>query len=329
MSRNILTHPDQIDTLRRTDYGFFGPESVAWKVWTHPTILLGLQRAVALQFLNPYFAAAHEDAKGVYQRPAHFFDMTLSFLLSGILGDSRTALTTSDFIMDIHTRVTGIEPISKKRYNANSPEAQLFTHIDGWQSMLKCYEVFGPGALPAAEETQYWAECAVAAELFTCKAEDIPRSREGVRAYYAQLRPRLCISEHALSGLRQQLYTSGPYADPKVSIISRIAAPATLATFPKWIRVLIGLDQPAVVDRISVPVVREVFHAVARSRRASWTMVGVASPMAGRILRQHWRSGEPARPEVLTPAIARQANGRPTRRSGEAALHATDPSRKG
>lgn len=319
MSGTILTDPRLASTLRREDYGFFGPDSVAWRVWSHPSVLIGLQRAVAMQFLNPFFAAAQEDAQSIYRQPAHFYDITLSFLLSGIFGDSRTALETSDFIMSIHSHATGIEPISQKRYHANSPEAQLYTHVDGWHSMLKCYETFGPGSLDHETESRYWKECSVAAELFTCKADDVPRSREQVREYYASLRPRLCLSEHARSGFRQQLFTSGPYTDAKLAAISRIAAPASIATMPRWVRTLAGIDQPAVVDRAATVGMRALLRAVGRSPRATWTMVGIAAPIAGGIVREHFDAAPPQQTTVVLPAEARECHGRRTARTADSA----------
>ena len=39
------------------DYGFFGPDSVTWKVWSYPTSLtVGFQRAVVIEELDPAFA---------------------------------------------------------------------------------------------------------------------------------------------------------------------------------------------------------------------------------------------------------------------------------
>ena len=41
------------------DYGFFGPDSVTWKVWTYPTSLtIGFQRAVVVEELDPALIAA-------------------------------------------------------------------------------------------------------------------------------------------------------------------------------------------------------------------------------------------------------------------------------
>ena len=49
----------------------------------------------------------------------------------------------------------------------------------------------------AHEEEQYWEECARAAEFQTIDPADVPRTREGIRAYFEAYRPRLIASEVA------------------------------------------------------------------------------------------------------------------------------------
>ena len=45
-----------MESIRRDDYGFFGPDSPSWKVWASPTALIGFQRAVVLEHFDPSFA---------------------------------------------------------------------------------------------------------------------------------------------------------------------------------------------------------------------------------------------------------------------------------
>ena len=47
-----------MSSIRRDDYGFFGPGSPTWKVWTSPTALIGFQRSVVLEHFDPHLAAA-------------------------------------------------------------------------------------------------------------------------------------------------------------------------------------------------------------------------------------------------------------------------------
>lgn len=57
------------DMATRADEGFFGPGSVAWKVWTFPTpALQGFFRAVTIEHLDPDLVAAVDDSRQVYKR---------------------------------------------------------------------------------------------------------------------------------------------------------------------------------------------------------------------------------------------------------------------
>ena len=121
-------------------------------MWASPTALIGFQRAVVLEHFDPFLAAAVADSAGIYTDPSGRLDRTLAYFLTVAVADGRTAIGVSDALMRIHARAKGIEPITGLRYSANNPDAQLWIHITGWHSVLKCYERYGPGPLSPAEE---------------------------------------------------------------------------------------------------------------------------------------------------------------------------------
>lgn len=88
-----------------------------------------------------------------------------------------TATKAADILVKVHSKGIGIDPVTGGRYDSNSPESQLWIHMTAWHSILYCYEIFGPGKLSEEEETQYWAECAIAAQCQTINPDDVPRSR--------------------------------------------------------------------------------------------------------------------------------------------------------
>jgi uncharacterized protein (DUF2236 family) len=60
------------------DYGFFGPDSVTWKVWRYPTsIVLGFLRAVVIEELDPHLVASVDQSGQVKQRPKLRYDRTM------------------------------------------------------------------------------------------------------------------------------------------------------------------------------------------------------------------------------------------------------------
>jgi uncharacterized protein (DUF2236 family) len=287
----------------REDWGFFGPDSPTWKVWSSPTALIGFQRSVVLEHFDPFLAAAVADSRGIYTNPLGRFDRTLDYFLTVAIADGRTAAEASELLMKIHAKATGIEPLSGLPYSANDPESQLWIHVTGWHSVLLCYERYGPGPLSAAEEERYWADCVVAAELQTCEPADVPRSRADVRAYFAAVRPRLATSERANAAMHYLLRTPRDAADTRLWGGSRLMAPATIATLPMWMRELGGFDQPAVVDRAIVPATRIAIRAITvpALRRA---VLDALAPRTGASY-EHWMAQDkPLRAETTTPATA-------------------------
>ncbi len=297
---------DQDASIRREDYGFFGPDSPSWKVWASPTSLIGFQRSVVLEHFDPYLAAAVADSAGIYTDPSGRLDRTLAYFLTVAVADGRTAVAVSDALMRIHARAKGVEPITGSRYSANNPEAQLWIHLTGWHSVLKCYERYGPGRLSPEEETRYWAECRVAAELQTCKPSDVPASRDAVRQYFADVRSRLCTSEHADRAMHYLLYTPRDKG-LRLWAGSRILAPAAIATLPKWMRHMGNLNQPTAVDAAVTPIARAWVRAMSANNFGP--MLAVArqiAPETAEVLAQHLAAGRPAHERTTTPAEVRE-----------------------
>ena len=74
------------------DYGFFGPDSVTWKVWgTATSFALGFMRSVSIEQLDPNLNAAVIDSGDVYRRTRTRYDRTLHYFALVSFGDSCTA----------------------------------------------------------------------------------------------------------------------------------------------------------------------------------------------------------------------------------------------
>ncbi|MFI7670164.1 oxygenase MpaB family protein [Nocardia sp. NPDC049526] len=290
--------------IRTEDYGFFGPDSPSWRVWTSPTTILAFQRWSVVHHFDPFVTAGLADAGEIFRDPRGRADRTLAYGLRIAIGDGRTAVAASDRLLRIHAKSVGIEPVTGRRYNGNSPDAQLYTHVTVWHSVLKCYEMFGPGPLPPKRERQFWAECATAAELQTCRRADVPLSRDGVREYLASVRPRLCVTERAREGIHFVLRTPRARAGFVLSAVTRWHAPAVIATLPRWMRALGGFEQSAAKQRSVVPLVRAEMR-VLRANRVLIPIFDRVVPETGAILRDHHRDATPASAELTMPADIR------------------------
>jgi uncharacterized protein (DUF2236 family) len=298
------------------DYGFFGPDSVTWKVWSYPTSLtVGFQRSVVVEELDPALVAAVDATKAIRDRPRTRYDRTLRYFALVAFGDSRTTSKAADVLVKVHSKAIGIEPGSGLPYDANDPQSQLWIHLTAWHSILYSYERYGPGRLSDAEERQYWAECARAAELQTCDPVDVPRDRDGIRAYFERMRPQLVGSAVAQDTMRHLLRAEvmlppqPRVLHPFTLVVSRVMRAATIATMPRWMRDMSGLHQPRAVDAAVRPLMLIAFRMVRVSPRLELALLRLLSPATVPVVAPVLLGVVPQHPEVVTPAEARRRYG--------------------
>ncbi len=298
------------------DYGFFAPDSVTHKIWGYPTTpLLGIVRAVTIEELDPNLLAAVHNTGANYDRLATRYARTVQYFAAVAFADSRSVSKMADVLVKVHSKAIGIEPVSGNRYDANDPDSQLWILMTGWHSVLKAYEMFGPGKLTEAEEDQYWAECAIAAEFQTCDPAGVPRSRDEVRAYFAEWRPKLSASEatqqmmhHLLNGANDIVPRRGflgltrPFSN---WLISR----GSIATLPRHMRRLADIRQSRLTDFAVTAILRPGMAVLHRSLRLQRLLLGILAPKTLPIVEPHWYGIPPRNLEVLTPAAARERYG--------------------
>lgn len=293
------------------DYGLFAPDSVTRKVWGYPTTPLhGIVRAVTVEELDPNLIAAVDATRANYDRLPTRYARTVQYFAAVAFADSATAVKMADVLVKIHSKAIGTEPVGGGHYDANDPDSQLWILVTGWHSVLKAYETFGPGRLTEDEVNQYWAECAIAAELQTCDPAAVPRSRAEAEAYFDSWRPRMAASEaaqrmmwHLLNGV-DAVVVSGP-----LRLIRRPAnwmiRTGTIALLPRYVRRLAGIRQSRVTD-VLVTIMLRAFFATFRGAKAPQRYVLRAlAPNTVAIVEPHWRGIPPVDPRVVTPAEAR------------------------
>lgn len=305
-----------IEITPHEDYGFFGPDSVTWKVWSYPTSLtVGFQRAVVIEELDPELVASVDQTAAIFDRPRTRYDRTLRYFALVAFGGSFRATQAADILVKVHSKGIGTDPVTGKRYDANNPHSQLWIHLTAWHSILIAYEKYGPGPLSAAEEARYWEECAIAAELQTCSPDDVPRSREGVRTYFEQMRPELIGSDIAVRAMahlldaRVMLPPLPRAAAPVTAVLAYALRAATLATMPRWMRDLSGLQQSRLTDAAIGPVMRAAFAAANLNTRVKLELLTFLSPMTRSVVAPVFYGVPPTEQVVRTPAEAREQHG--------------------
>lgn len=311
-----MAKPTRSEVQSHEDYGFFGPDSVVWKVWSYPTApTVGFQRAVVVEELDPPLVAAVHGTQGIYQRPRTRYDRTLRYFAMVAFAGSREVCKAADVLVKVHSKAVGQLPYGDGVYDANDPASQLWIQLTGWHSVLYAYEKYGPGKLTEREEREYWEACAVAAEFQTCSPDDVPRTREGIRAYFAHMRPRLSASPIARQAMKHLLTTElvlppvPLWARPVRLAVARAQRTATIATMPRWMRELAGIRQSRLLDALIVPVMKVAFRLAHLDPRVELRLLRLLSPSTVAVLAPVKLGIPPRNEEVLTPAQARDRYG--------------------
>ena len=298
------------------DYGFFGPGSVTWKVWSYPTSLtIGFQRAVVIEELDPALIASVDETHAIFDRPRTRYDRTLRYFAMVAFGDSHSTAKAADVLVKIHSKGVGIEPLSGEKYDANDPHSQLWIHLTAWHSILYAYERYGPGKLSAEEEAQYWEECAIGAQLQTCSPDDVPRTRDGIREYFDYMRPRLVGSEPARRAM-DHLLRAEVMLPPMPRILklntwvtTAVLRAGTIATMPRWMRTMGGVRQPRIVDVLVRPLLRASFWAVHLNKRFELAALELLSPMTVPVVTPVLLGVPAKNPVTMTPYEAQALYG--------------------
>lgn len=315
-----LTKPWEVSRVTtrylRKDEGFFAPDSVARRVWSYPTsALFGFIRSVTIEHLDPDLTAAVDHSGQVVQRPAVRYDRTVQYFATVLFGDAETVIKSSDVLMKVHARAHGPNPVTGGEYDSNRPSSQLWIHMTAWHSILYVYEKYGPGKLSRSDENEYWRECAVAAQFQPIEIDDVPRTRGEVQKYFDDWRDRLASSEAAmynidfiLDGMRT-VFTALPA--PMRLVLGPFVRAGVVATYPRWMRSMMGVRQSPVTDALALAAIRPAMAALARGPRAQVWFLNRIAPRGGPVLEGYLRGVDAESSSVYTPQEARKKFGDP------------------
>ncbi len=300
----------------REDHGFFGPGSVAWRLWGYPTsVTVGFQRSVVIEELDPFLLAAVAGTDKVRYAPAARYDNTLVYFATMALGDSRSAIEASEVLYRVHGKVVGTEPVSGLPYSPNDPETQLWIQVTAWHSIQYVYETFGPGRLDDTDDAEWWASCRIAAQLQTIDPDRVPRSRAEASAYLAEVRSRLCVTEETQAMMRHLLDASRlvgpstPLLRVPTWVLGSVIRRATLSTFPRWMRELTGIRQSRMTDAV-VWALYSAMMRIAAPSRVRVRLLPLVSPATADVVLPALLGAPVKNDAVVTPAEARERWGR-------------------
>ncbi len=159
--------------------GFFGPDSITWKIYREPLVLLGSSRALLLQIAHPAIADGVKNYSDFQNNMARRAHRTFTSMVQIWFGDKNTAINCAKRLQDIHSRIRGtaaweIEDETIYRpYCAADPDLLfwvLATMID--TSIIVTEKI--KGKIPKEEKNQFFEESKITAQLMGIPLEEYP-----------------------------------------------------------------------------------------------------------------------------------------------------------
>ncbi len=184
----------------RPDNGFYGPESLTWKLGnTSPlSLVLGIYRGAIEVLFDPRVAESVSTHSVMRNDPITRARRSIMFFQMASFGDSESAIRAGRTLFRVHSHINGVDPITGREYHGTDLEMALWTHALGIVSLAECYGQFGPG-LTKSEKDRFAAENVPFAQLVGVDPKDVPLTFEGCREIALGWMPRMALG---LKGVR-------------------------------------------------------------------------------------------------------------------------------
>jgi uncharacterized protein (DUF2236 family) len=231
--------------------GFFGPDSVTWRVHADPSFSVGGLRALLLQALHPVAMDGVARFSGAFRDdPWPRLGRTAAYVQTLAFGTRTEALRAVTRVRGIHRRLGGVEETTGRAYRADDPDLLLWVHCCEVDSLLGTAR---RGGVPLTDDEAdgYLTEQVTAAELVGVPAGEVPTTVADLDAYFRRMRPSLAVTPAARNACRLILLPPMPtwvrYLTPAQPAWGGLASLA-VALLPQWARQLYSLPGLGVTD---------------------------------------------------------------------------------
>ena len=173
-------------------FGFFGPDSLAWRINRESAIFLGAGRAALLQLAHPWVAASLVHHSNLMSDAIGRFHSTFRVIYTMLFGSRAQAVAASDQVYQLHTGIRGELPNAVgsrpggEHYEANEISALCWVFATLVESALLAYEFVLPPLTPTERE-QYYTETKRTAALFGIPPAALPPDWTAFERYNANM----------------------------------------------------------------------------------------------------------------------------------------------
>ncbi len=224
------------------DPGYFGPQSMMWKVNKEITVLFGGARALLMHAAHPLIAAGARQTSFYQRDPWKRLIRTLSLQNSVTFGTKDEANESAHRINKLHEVIKGKDEITGDIYDALDHEQLLWVHACLQISSIYFYEKTVK-KLTTEEKDIYHKENMVAAGLVLVDVKKMPQTHEELKKWVhdKSLEENYLIYTDVAKDV-QEIIAGGPVPRHIKPIWPFIAFTA-FNTLPKEFKILYGVNE--------------------------------------------------------------------------------------
>ena len=164
----------------KSDPGYFGPNSMMWKVNKEITVLFGGARALLMHAAHPLIAAGARQTSFYQRDPWKRLIRTLSLQNSVTFGTIEEADESANRINKLHEVINGKDEITGNYYDALDHDQLLWVHACLQLSSVYFYEKT-VRKLSVMEKDNYHKENMLSAGLVLINLEQMPKTHMELR----------------------------------------------------------------------------------------------------------------------------------------------------
>ena len=162
------------------DPGYFGPQSMMWKINREITVLFGGARALLMHAAHPLIAAGARQTSFYQRDPWKRLIRTLSLQNSVTFGTKQEADESAHRINKLHEVIKGKDAVSGGIYDALDHEQLLWVHACLQISSVYFYEKTVK-KLSVEEKDRYHQENMIAADLVLVDTKKMPQTHDELK----------------------------------------------------------------------------------------------------------------------------------------------------
>jgi len=166
----------------KADPGYFGPDSMMWRVNKEITVLFGGARALLMHAAHPLIAAGARQTSFYQRDPWKRLIRTLSLQNSVTFGTKEEADESANRINKLHEVINGKDEITGGYYDALDHEQLLWVHACLQISSIYFYEKTVK-KLSDTEKDQYHLENTVAAKMVLVDTSIMPKTHQELKEW--------------------------------------------------------------------------------------------------------------------------------------------------